>query len=167
MFEVKAISQESIPRALEKAERYRLLNEPWQAESICLDVLQIESQHQQALVMLLLALTDQFNSGSNDLYRRAQEVVPRLHSEYERAYYTGIICERRAKAQLDQGAPGSGVIAYHWLRDAMKYYEEAEALKPLGNDDAVLRWNTCVRMQQRHRHLAPTDERAEVVVMME
>jgi len=167
MFAVKAISQESIPRALEKAERYRLLNEPWQAESICLDVLQIESQHQEALVMLLLALTDQFDSGATDLFRRAQEVVPRLHSEYGRAYYAGIICERRAKAQLDQRAPGSGVIAYHWLRDAMQYYEEAEARRPAGNDDAVLRWNTCVRMLLRNRHLAPTEERAEVLLTME
>jgi hypothetical protein len=167
MFEIKSISQESIPRALEKAERYRLLNESSQAESICLDVLEIDPQHQEALVMLLLALTDQFGSGSNDLFKRSQEVVPRLHSEYERAYYTGIICERRAKAQLDQGAPGSGVIAYHWLRDAMKYYAEAEDLRPLGNDDAVLRWNTCVRMVLRNRHLAPTEERAEVLVIVE
>lgn len=167
MFEIRSISQESIPRALEKAERYRLLNESWQAESICLDVLEIEPQHQEALIMLVLALTDQFDSGSNDLFRRAQEVVPRLHSEYGQAYYSGIICERRAKAQLDQGAPGSGVIAYHWLRDAMKYYEEAEGLRPLGNDDAVLRRNTCIRMLLRNRTLAPTEDRAEALALME
>jgi hypothetical protein len=34
-FDLKPISIASIPRALEKAERYRLLNEPEQAESIC------------------------------------------------------------------------------------------------------------------------------------
>ena len=167
MFELKSISQESIPRALEKVERYRLLNEPWQAESICLDVLQIEPENQQALVMLLLALTDQFELGSAGLFKRAQEVVPRIQSEYERAYYGGIICERRATAQLSHGAPGSGVIAYHWLREAMGLYERAEAIRPPGNDDAVLRWNTCARMVMRNPHLVPTEERAEVFVTME
>ena len=60
MFELKHLSAAAIPRALEKAERYRLLNEPWEAESICLDVLSVEPQNQQALVMLILALTDAF-----------------------------------------------------------------------------------------------------------
>jgi hypothetical protein len=167
MFELKSISRESIPRALEKVERYRLLNEPWQAESICLDVLQIDPENQQALIMLLLALTDRFGHGLADLFKRAQEVVSRLHTEYERAYYGAIICERRATVQLAQATPGSGVIAYHWLREAMRLYEKAETLRPPGNDDAVLRWNTCARMIMRNRHLAPTEESAEALVMME
>lgn len=167
MFDLKALSQASIPRALEKVERYRLLNEPWQAESICLDVLEIDPENQQALVMLLLSLTDQFDQGAADLFKQAQEVVPRLHSEYERGYYTGIIYECRAKAQLNQGAPGSGVIAYHWLREAMNAYEKAETLRPLGNDDALLRWNTCARMIMRNRHIATREEQVEVFVTME
>ncbi|HSB68820.1 MAG TPA: hypothetical protein VLH58_00365 [Candidatus Methylomirabilis sp.] len=167
MLELKSISQESIPRALEKVERYRLLNEPWQAESICLDILQIEPENQQALVMLLLALTDQFGLGSAGLFKRAQEVIPRLHSEYERAYYRGIICERRAEAQLSHGATGSGVIAHHWLREAMGLYEKAGAIRPQGNDDAVLRWNTCARMIMRNPYPVPAEERAEVFVTME
>jgi hypothetical protein len=28
----------------------------------------------------------------------------------------------------------------------MRHYEEAEAIRPPGNDDALLRWNTCARM---------------------
>src|SRR5262245_5730837 len=57
MFEPKPISRDAIPAALAKAERYRLLNEPLEAESICLDVLQIDGANQDAIVMLLLALT--------------------------------------------------------------------------------------------------------------
>ncbi len=103
MFELKPITREAIPKALEKGERYRLLNEPWQAESICLDVLRTDPENQEALVMLLLALTDQFDKGVADGAKRAREVLPRLGSEYEQTYYAGIICERQAKAQLDQG----------------------------------------------------------------
>src|SRR5712664_433657 len=59
-FDPKPISAESIPEALAKVERYRLLNEPSLAESICLDILAIVPRHQQALISLLLARTDQF-----------------------------------------------------------------------------------------------------------
>src|SRR3712207_2871802 len=105
MFELKAISREAIPLALEKAERYRLLNEPAEAESICLDVLAVDPENQRALVMLLLALTDQFHGGPAECLSQAQEVVPRLRGEYERLYYTGIIWERYGQARLLQGGP--------------------------------------------------------------
>ena len=57
MFELKPIHQDAIPQALEKAHFYRLLNEPGAAESICLDILEIDPDNQQALVTLLVALT--------------------------------------------------------------------------------------------------------------
>ena len=158
MFELKPLHTEAIPRALEKAERYRLLNEPAQAESICLDVLEIDPENQQALVTLLLALTDQFEHGVADYGKQARELIPRLHSEYERAYYAGIICERQARAQFHLRAPGTGVIAHHWLVEAMNFYEKAEAIRPLGNDDALLRWNTCARMLRRDPHLVAAPE---------
>ena len=44
MFELKPLSREAIPAALEKAMRYRLLNEPGAAESICHDVLRTDDQ---------------------------------------------------------------------------------------------------------------------------
>ena len=43
--ELKRISQAALPAALAKAERYRLLNEPEQAESICRDVLAVEPKN--------------------------------------------------------------------------------------------------------------------------
>ena len=66
MFTLKPIDPAAVPAALQQAERYRLLNEPEEAESICLDVLAVEPDNQQALVMLLLSLTDQFVTGAAD-----------------------------------------------------------------------------------------------------
>src|SRR5204863_4388070 len=100
MFELKPISSAGIPRAIAKAERYRLLNEPEEAESICLDILAVAPDNAEALVMLILALTDQFRSDHDaQCYARAKEVLPRL-PEYDRYYYAGIICERRGSATL-------------------------------------------------------------------
>jgi tetratricopeptide (TPR) repeat protein len=155
MFQPKTLHRESIPRALEKAERYRLLNEPVEAESICLDVLAADAQNQQALVILLLALTDQFEEHVPDALQRARDAVKHLRDDYERAYYAGIIAERRAKAQLKHGGPGSRHSAHDSFLEAMRWYEKAEALRPPGNDDALLRWNTCGRILQRRPDLAP------------
>jgi hypothetical protein len=159
-FELKVLSSQAIPRALEKAERYRLLNEPLEAESICLDVLQIDPENQSALVTLLLALTDQFQQRL--AVEEAQQVCSRLRSEYDRCYYAGIICERRGKVQLNRHTAGAKASAYEALREAMRYYEQATAVRPPENDDAMLRWNTCARVLMRNPSLQPaTDERYE------
>ncbi|QXD14537.1 hypothetical protein GQ464_014020 [Rhodocaloribacter litoris] len=158
MFELKPIRRESIPAALEKARHYRLLNEPMQAESICLDILEVEPGHQDALITLLLALTDQFERTLSEPFQRACALLPRLKDPYHRAYYDGLICERRAKAHLRQGTPGAGHLAYAWFRQAMERYEAAEPLSPEGNDDAILRWNTCARIIMRHPEVRPEPE---------
>ena len=145
MFDLKPITAESIPRAIEKAERYRLLNEPAEAESICLDILRLDPENQRALVVLLLALTDQFERFAVSI-QQAQEILPRLRDAYERAYYAGIIYERQAKAHLQHGGLRSGPMAHGWLREAMECYENAERIRPAGNDDAILRWNACARV---------------------
>ena len=164
MLELKPLSRDGIPGALAKAERYRLLNEPWQAESICQDVLRVDPENQTALVTLLLAMTDQFHHGLP--VQEARDVVPRLHSEYERVYYSGVICERRAKTLLEHGRHGSSPIVYDWFHQAMSWYEKAEAVRPPANDDAILRWNTCARFLARHPNLKPAiQERAEPVTL--
>jgi len=158
MMHLKPITREGIPAALQKAERYRLLNDSSAAESICLDVLEIDPGNQEALISLLLCITDQFADEIADRVLRAREVLPKLTDEYERAYYAGIICERRARAQLHRGSLGSSEVASEWFREAMEYYERAEGMRPPGNDEAILRWNTCVRMLQRHeRSYAPLE----------
>lgn len=153
MFKLKHLSTQAIPRALEKAERYRLLNQPWAAESICLDILVVQPGHQQALKYLVLARSDQFGVDGPGRVERAREALAQLTSDYERAYYSGIVCERRAMAQLEQRAPGAGFIAYDWIREAMACYERAEGLRPPDNDDAILRWNTCARMLNDSTHI--------------
>lgn len=158
MFELKPISKGAIPDALDKAVRYRLLNEPVQAESICLDILELDPENEPAAITLLLALTDQFPTRLMSAVREAREVLARFKGEYRRAYYEGIIWERRAKAQQDSGGPGSGDLAYDGLRQALVCYERAIELRPEGNDDALLRWNTCVRILKRHPELKPRPE---------
>jgi hypothetical protein len=143
---LKRLSKEAIPRAQERAERYRLLNEPVQAESICLDILEVDPQDQLALVTLLLAITDQFGQGYKLSKIHPDEVIARLHSEYARKYYAGIVAERRAKAILDQDSPQAAFLAHDYLSIAMRHYDEAAAIRPPGNDDALLRWNTCARL---------------------
>jgi hypothetical protein len=154
----KAITREAIPAALEKAERYRLLNEPGGAESICLDVLALDSDHQDALVTLLLAITDQFDEDTAANVRRAREVLPRLRDSYKRAYYAGVIDERHAKALLRRGVLRAGEAAYGLLRDAMRWYEEAEQSRPSGDDEAILRWNTCARLLAANQQLRPRQQ---------
>jgi hypothetical protein len=167
MFELKPLSKDAIPAALGKAERYRLLNEPAEAESICLDVLDVDPANQPALVMLLLALTDQFEGPAPDIRRRASELLPRLASDYERAYYDGIIRERRAKALIHQQRSGYGAMAYEWLSQAMACYEKAEKLRPAANDDALLRWNACARVLEGNPHIKKREEDAYEPMMLE
>jgi tetratricopeptide (TPR) repeat protein len=156
MLEPKRIPKSAVPAALEKALRYRLLNEPLEAESICRDVLVADPGNQEALVTLLLALTDQFDREVADALELAKQVLPQLSSEYEREYYAGIIHERWAKAQLARGVPGDAVSG--WFREALHCYERATAISPPDDPDAILRWNTCVRILQRNEHLRPADQ---------
>ena len=158
MFDLKQLQSEAVPEALEKAERYRLLNEPAEAQSICLDVLQVEPDNQRALVVLLLALTDEFGEGGGGTVEQARSVLPRLAEEYDRSYYAGIICERRAKALFHNDTAGSRHIAYDWFREAMSWYEKAEEIRPSSNADAILRWNTCARILMRNPDLRPIVE---------
>ncbi|MEW6302690.1 MAG: hypothetical protein AB1705_04420 [Verrucomicrobiota bacterium] len=162
MFDLKPLSHEGIPAALDKAVRYRLLNEPGEAESICHDVLRIDPDNQQALVILLLAITDRFGKGYSMSVVQAREVLPRFRDPYERAYYAGIILERQAKARLQQGSPGCGFEAYELLREAMVQYEKAEAVRPAGNDDALLRWNACARLIMGNKLTPRSDEKIDL-----
>ena len=166
MFELKTLSLEAVPRALAKAERYRLLNEPGEAESICRDALDAEPDNQEALVTLLLALTEQFDDDATLAVNEARSCAELIRGDYDRAYYTGIVWERRAKARLRRGMPDCGPRAYEWLREAMTWYEQADAIRPHGNDDARLRWNACARLIMRDRRLVPvTEERGEPLLL--
>jgi hypothetical protein len=159
MSKLKPISKESIPRALDKAERYRLLNEPFFAESICLDVLAVEPADQRALTIYVLALSDQFASGLEGGAKRAKSAIEKMESAYDKLYYTGIVSERRAIAILDRGGFGIAAAAWHHIQAAMEAYEKADALQTdAANDDAILRYNTCLRLIEVHRLTEPAPE---------
>jgi tetratricopeptide (TPR) repeat protein len=154
--ELKPIDEGYLPRALEKAERYRLLNWPQEAESICLDVLAVDPDNQRAIEILVLALADQFlEQGRAPRAKQAKQWVKKIASEYERAYLSGIIHEREGRAHLTRGFDTS--FAYESFRDAMECYEEAQRKAEPGNQEAVLRHNSCVRTIERER-LEPRDE---------
>jgi len=157
MYQLKQISRDSIPAAIEKAERYRLLDEPGLAESICLDILEVDPQNAKAIVILLLAITDQFSTSTSGDVSRARQLLPKLQSEYEKNYYAGIISEREGMAILSHMRGGQFAV-YEWLSEAMEFFEKAEAIRPPGNDDAILRWNTCARQIMRHQ-LKPLNEK--------
>jgi hypothetical protein len=159
MLELKPISKDAMEAALDRVERYRLLNEPMEAESICLDVLAAEPDHPRALVLLLLSLTDQFPERLGTALPEAEALLEKLHDEYSRAYYHGVICERKAKTHLSRGGPGDGEAAWEWFHKAMQHSEHAEALRPAKNDEAILRWNTCARTLNRNPELEPSRER--------
>lgn len=159
---IKAIA---ISGALEKARQYRLLQEPEQAESICLDVLELDPEHHDARILLILALTDQFSRSGQMLDpRRALVLVDNLADEYERFYYRGLVSERRARAMLVESMSRS--FTWEYFREAMQLYKKAQKCQPESNDDAILRWNACLRTMSRER-LEPRADRDEAHADME
>jgi replication-associated recombination protein RarA len=158
-FELKPLSKDGVDTALEKAEHYRLLNQPRLAESICMDVLDVDSGNQRAIVVLLLALTDQFKQSSTKASKHALELANSLKDEYSKIYYTGIIHERQGSAALGSSMPGADFDAYTWYREAMQFYEKANEINKGENNDPVLRWNTCARIiMECHLRERPSDD---------
>jgi len=157
MFQIKPISKEGLEEALKKAERYRLLNEPQLAESICQDILDLDPDNMQAVKTKLLAITDQFGRNSTSHVNSARQLLAFLDNEYDREYYAGIISERMGNSYINRGRPGDHHSAYDRLMEAMEHFEKAESIRPSGQDDAILRWNTCARQIMNH-HLKPRVE---------
>ena len=145
-YQLKSISKAGIAEALAKAELYRYLNEPEESESICRDILAVDPQQQLALRLLGLSITDQFTGGVSDRCHEAQEAFEKLADKYEQLYYQGLLQERRAKAHLRAGQLPHAI--YPLLERALNCFAEAEKIRPAGNDDAILRWNRCVRLVQ-------------------
>ena len=154
--ELRSVSPAAVPRAVEKAEHYRLLGQPAEAESICRDVLSTQPDHDHAMVVLVLALTDQFgDAGGGRGAKEAADIASALPDEYRRSYYSGIVRERRARALLRQG-PSRG-FAYSGLREAMDWYDKASTLSS-DDDEAILRWNSCLRTIREHKLEPPEAE---------
>ena len=144
--ELKTISKNGIAEALAKVQHYRYLNQAEEAESICRDILAADPGNQMALRQLGLAITDQFTGGTTDRFNEAHSSFEKLTNAYERSYYLGIVNERRAKAQLRAGYHSHALRTS--FENALRYFEEAEKVRTQGNDDALLRWNRCLRLMQ-------------------
>jgi hypothetical protein len=164
-FELKPLSPDAVEAALRRALHYRYLNQPHLAESICRDVLAASPDDREARVTLVMSLCDQFGSREAVSAQEVLQAAALLEGGYERAYYSGLVCERKAEAALLGGGYASGPIAYDWFTRAMAYYQEAEPLRPAGNDDAILRWNTCARVLNTHAEVRPRDETTEVELL--
>lgn len=159
MHELKILNVQSLPSALAKAKTYRFLGEPDEAESICLDILAVEPNHQDALIQLLLSLTDKFSHGDlPDSYGRAREIVEKLDDTYCKYYYIGIIFEKRAKSHLKKGGPGAVESSYQWFVKAMAAFEKALSDCDPDNQDAILRWNSCARLLNNHPEIRPNED---------
>ena len=158
-FQLRPISASAVPNAIAKAEQYRRLNQGEEAESICRDILRVEPENRDAIIILALALTDQFDQGTaSGGSLEARDIVEKLTDPYDRTYYGGIVRERMARVML---GGKTSVFAYEGLREAMDWYEKAHALRPQGDDDATLRWNSCVRAIRSHR-LRPMPDAGEL-----
>ena len=154
-FELKTLSAGAVEAAIQRATRYRVLNQPEAAASICRDVLAVSPDHHEATITLLLTLTDQFRRGLAGRFDEACRIAAGLPDSYEKKYYQGLILERRGKAAYRSQSPGNGFLCYDWLRQAMEAFEEAEAQRPPGNDEALFRWNHCARVIMDHSDIRP------------
>ena len=155
--------REKHSRGHRQADWYRLLNEPGRRESSARRPRR-GRRDQTALRLLGLAITDQFTGAASDRRAEAEATFQSLQDPYERLYYAGIVRERFAKAQLSAGRPPHTLIVL--FEDALKWFEEAEKVRPTGNDESILRWNRCVRILEKlavpdrdreHAHFEPTD----------
>ena len=164
MIELRKISPDFVPEALSKAEKYRMLNHPRTAESICRDILEVEPDHQAAITLLIISITEQFGNTARytDIkLRHAEEWIPKITDEYQRLYLSGLILERWAKSRIRE-LPGTDL--YEYLREAMDFYEKAEPLRPKGDDSVILHWNLCARQINRHPHVRPPEEGREASI---
>lgn len=164
-FELKRLGRDALPAARDRAKHYRLLNQPHLAESIFRDILEVDPGDEEARVGLIMSLCDEFLTGGGHPVSEVLRMAGELEDEYQRAYYSGLVCERKAQAHLQKGGPMAGSLAYDWLRQAMDHYTEAESLRPEDNDDALLRWNTCARILNTRPDVRPRPEDTTVQML--
>jgi tetratricopeptide (TPR) repeat protein len=155
---LKRLPRANLEAAIARAEHYRDLNQPEEAESICRDVLDVDGTHQAAWAILGLAITDRFPSHEAGLLEEAIAAFEHLEDAYERTYHIGVAWERAAKAHLERQEAHSAVTAFE---HALSLFERSEQMRP-DSPDPILRWNRCVRLLSSHPALrAALDEPRE------
>ena len=157
MFELKKISPQYISNALMKAEKYRYMNHPKTSESICRDVLEIKPEHQEAIILLIISISEQFADRKkySASLRNAQEWLPLIEDEYKKIYLSGLILERWAKANIHILA---GADLYEFFQEAMDFYAKAEKIRPVEDESCILHWNLCIRLMELNPHIKPRQD---------
>jgi len=158
---LKDLPQGDMTTALAMAQRCRDVGEPEEAESICLDILASEPGNQQACVNLVLARTDLLDRGLPTGVASARDALAEVTGEYDRAYYDGLICERRARYLLRARGRQSSFVAWEWFGYAMDRFKEAARIEP-DRIEPILRFNTCVRFLQANPQCGPDPDEGEV-----
>ena len=125
--------------------RHGFIASPTSRSAQAADILATDPDNQGAIILLLLSLSDQFTDNIPENLDKAWSLLPRLKDDYLQAYYQGLLFERQARVYMRRASPGSGFSAYDLFCDAMRLYEKAARVRPPGNDEALLRWNTCAR----------------------
>ena len=154
--EYHKIDKDSIEDVLERAKQYRSLLQPDMAISICLDIFAVDEKNQEALIIYILALTDQLSQSESKVHhKKITDSIQKLDSKFLQHYYSGIFLERQARSLLKHSMSRS--FAYDAFIEAISEFEIAEKMAPPHCADPVLRYNSCVRTIKKE-NLQPRQE---------
>ena len=158
--ELKTIEKADLDAALAAAQNSWSELRADNAESICLDILEADPGNQSALELLLRSRIELLKKGLPRGVAQAEELIPRLESDFDKAFFSGMLREGQARYLLEKRGRQSSNVAYSWFRQAMEDYEEALSKNP-GRIEPKLHWNACVRTIQSNPHCIPPPEDAE------
>ena len=154
--EYHKIDKDSIEDVLERAKQYRSLLQPDMAISICMDIFAVDKNNQEALVIYILALTDQLSQSESKVHqKKITDSIKRLDSKFLQHYYSGIFFERQARSLLKHSMSRS--FAYAEFIEAIAEFEIAEKKAPEHCADPILRYNSCIRTIKKE-NLQPRQE---------
>ena len=154
--EYHKIDKGSIEDVLERAKQYRSLLQPDMAISICMDIFAVDKNNQEALVIYILALTDQLSQSESKVHqKKITDSIKRLDSQFLQHYYSGIFFERQARSLLKHSMSRS--FAYEAFIEAIAEFEIAEKMAPEHCADPILRYNSCIRTIKKE-NLQPRQE---------
>ena len=140
-----------------------MLNEPGEAESICLDILETDPENQPALITLLLALTDRFSKGYGVSDTQANHCSRGSRANTSAPTTRGFWPSAGPRRNSRRDTPGP-VITPTMIVRSDAAVREGRNVRPPGNDDALLRWNTCARMMAKNKLAARDEDRTEPVL---
>ena len=154
--EYHKIDKDSIEDVLERAKQYRSLLQPDMAISICMDIFAVDKNNQEALVIYILALTDQLSQSESKVHqKKITDSIKRLDSKFLQHYYSGIFFARQARSLLKHSMSRS--FAYEAFIEAIAEFEIAEKMAPEHCADPILRYNSCIRTIKKE-NLQPRQE---------